>query len=65
MVAMTIEPFRCWHCGMASLNPSDARERYCGNCHHFCDDVDDESVETLLDVFERGAKGLTAPPEPW
>jgi hypothetical protein len=48
---------------MASHNPNDAREHYCGACHHFCDDVDDESVDELLTIFERGPQDYTRPPE--
>lgn len=25
--------FTCPRCGMTSHNPTDVRERYCGNCH--------------------------------
>lgn len=28
-------PFTCPRCGAASMNPNDARERYCGACHRF------------------------------
>lgn len=30
----------CVHCGAISNHPDDIRERYCGACHHFCDDID-------------------------
>lgn len=29
----------CQHCGMRSNLPADKENAYCGNCHHFCDDV--------------------------
>ena len=29
----------CPKCGMVSHNPNDVRERYCGNCHAFHDDL--------------------------
>jgi len=29
---------RCPHCGATSAHPKDIAERYCGACHHFCDD---------------------------
>src|SRR5689334_586539 len=32
--------FVCKHCGAASYSPRDREERYCGWCHHFCDDYD-------------------------
>lgn len=32
-------PFTCPLCGAISHNPNDARERYCGRCHVFVDDV--------------------------
>jgi hypothetical protein len=31
--------FTCAHCGATSAHPDDAVNRYCGRCHHFCDDV--------------------------
>ena len=34
---------RCLICGMVSYNNNDVREKYCGNCHQFHDDL----------VFER------------
>lgn len=30
----------CRHCGAKSYNINDWLHRYCGRCHHFCDDVD-------------------------
>ena len=30
----------CVHCGQTSHHPDDAREHYCGACHHYCDDID-------------------------
>jgi Zn finger protein HypA/HybF involved in hydrogenase expression len=45
----TTEPvFTCHHCGQTSAHPEDAREQYCGHCHHFCDDVD--TWDRLVDV---------------
>lgn len=41
--ACIVEPvgaFTCTHCGRTSWNPNDLSQRYCGNCHHFCDDVE-------------------------
>ncbi len=32
--------YTCAHCGTESFHPRDLEERYCGRCHHFCDDVD-------------------------
>lgn len=29
----------CPKCGMVSFNPNDVRERYCGACHAFHDDL--------------------------
>jgi hypothetical protein len=29
----------CPRCGMTSHNANDVRERYCGNCHLFHDDM--------------------------
>src|SRR5689334_23969190 len=38
----------CTHCGAESYNPRDREERYCGWCHHFCDDdFDDENPERV------------------
>jgi hypothetical protein len=33
-----LSTFVCPHCGAASHNPNDVRERYCGRCHRFVDD---------------------------
>lgn len=30
----------CYTCGLASYNPNDIENKYCGNCHKFHDDVD-------------------------
>lgn len=32
--------FTCRHCNRTSHNPNDALNRYCGYCHHYCDDAD-------------------------
>jgi hypothetical protein len=32
----------CPHCEMTSWNPMDVASHYCGNCHHFCDYVEEE-----------------------
>lgn len=29
----------CPKCGMTSYNPNDEREKYCGNCHQFHDEM--------------------------
>ena len=29
----------CPQCGMTSHNPNDERERYCGNCHQYHDQM--------------------------
>lgn len=42
--------FTCSHCNMTSHNPNDLINRYCGWCHHFCDDVD---FQRELDVQNR------------
>jgi len=34
-----IESVTCPVCGKTSFNPNDVRERYCGNCHMFHDDM--------------------------
>jgi hypothetical protein len=31
--------FVCPHCGAESFNPNDIRERYCGRCHAYVDDI--------------------------
>ena len=31
--------FVCPRCSIISVNPNDVRERYCGRCHLFVDDV--------------------------
>jgi len=37
---MTPQPYIvCPKCGMVSHNPNDVRERYCGNCHAFHDQL--------------------------
>lgn len=32
----------CEHCGARSYNPADIFYRYCGSCHHYCDDAEDD-----------------------
>jgi len=34
--------FTCPSCGWTTFNRHDVRERYCGHCHVFVDDEDDE-----------------------
>lgn len=29
----------CPACGMTSHNPNDVKEKYCGNCHKYYDDM--------------------------
>ena len=41
----------CPKCGMVSHNPNDVRERYCGNCHAFHDDL-------LLEMSDKQLVGL-------
>lgn len=36
---MTVAYWSCPHCGRVSHNPNDEAARYCGACHHYCDDV--------------------------
>lgn len=36
-----VQSFRCWHCDRTSYNPNDMENHYCGDCHHFCDDVEE------------------------
>ena len=38
----------CPKCGRVSHNPNDVRERYCGACHAFHDDLLRDSSELLL-----------------
>jgi hypothetical protein len=33
------DPFTCPFCHLVSHNPNDAREKYCGRCHVFVEDV--------------------------
>jgi hypothetical protein len=53
--------FTCLTCAMTSHNPNDIRERYCGACHHWCDDRDVQDAVAgvyepmFLDVPPRGA----------
>lgn len=46
-LAMTQPGFTCIHCGAISHNQHDIDNRYCGGCHHFCDDVDSEEFREL------------------
>jgi hypothetical protein len=42
------DSFTCPRCGRTSHHPDDVRERYCGACHEFTDDVAfDEAVRVL------------------
>lgn len=36
---MTSESITCPKCGMTSHNFNDARERFCGNCHQYHDQM--------------------------
>lgn len=40
MASMEPPAWVCPHCDKASWNPNDGEYRYCGACHHFCDDED-------------------------
>jgi hypothetical protein len=42
-----MQSFYCRHCNRTSYNPKDAENRYCGYCHHFCDDVEDPVFEIM------------------
>lgn len=49
--------WNCPHCDFPpSFNPNDVEQRYCGNCHHFCEDV--ERVEILRVEWEETLKLL-------
>jgi hypothetical protein len=55
--------FTCPRCGAVSHNPNDARERYCGRCHVFVDDVprSPEFPDCVYpDDCECAARGFTA-----
>ena len=39
---VTLARHVCTHCRMSSHRPDDIVNRYCGACHHFCDDVPSE-----------------------
>lgn len=30
----------CLRCGLRSYNPNDVKQRYCGHCHIFHDDLE-------------------------
>lgn len=34
-----VPTFTCPHCERTSTNPQDIANRYCGHCHHFCDEL--------------------------
>jgi hypothetical protein len=42
----------CPKCGMVSHNPNDVRERYCGNCHSFHDQM---AIYAWVGVDELGS----------
>lgn len=50
---MEPEGYTCPHCRRTSYNAHDKANRYCGGCHHFCDDVE---AETYLE--ERYTKAM-------
>lgn len=33
----------CPRCGMTSYNPGDIKNKYCGNCHLFHDQIEEEN----------------------
>jgi hypothetical protein len=39
--------WKCPHCGRRSYHPEDLANRYCGHCHHYCDDVDQLAAESV------------------
>ena len=54
-ITSTREGFTCVHCGRTSYNPNDLREEYCGNCHHFCRDVDlAVKLARLSEIYGQG-----------
>jgi hypothetical protein len=34
--------FTCPRCGWTTFNPNDRINRYCGHCHVFVDDIEDD-----------------------
>jgi protein-arginine kinase activator protein McsA len=51
----TAPSITCPRCGMTSYNPNDIRERYCGNCHAYHDDIAmaQREVEALVRAFPK------------
>ena len=39
-VRAPVPTFTCPHCERSTTNAEDIANRYCGHCHHFCDDID-------------------------
>jgi hypothetical protein len=53
-VAKEAESIRCPKCGRVSYNAGDIRERYCGNCHEFHDQMAQPGGERLRRVLRVG-----------
>jgi len=45
--ARRLQSFYCRHCNRTSYKSKDVENRYCGYCHHFCDDVEDPVYEIM------------------
>jgi hypothetical protein len=49
--------FTCPICSMTSHNPSDEKERYCGNCHLFIGDVELYfDIDKLREIYQTKGK---------
>lgn len=46
-------PFRCRDCGFVSYNLNDVKQRYCGRCHKFMDEL--RSAADIKDAERRFA----------
>jgi Zn-finger nucleic acid-binding protein len=53
--------FVCPHCGAESFNSNDIRERYCGRCHVFVDDLDvplrSVTIQRLIEEVRQDKEG--------
>ena len=56
------ESITCPKCGRTSYHPEDVRQRYCGACHRFHDDMLEESARKVGMTIKRDTQG---PPLSW
>jgi len=52
---MSEQSITCPKCGMVSYNQNDVENKYCGNCHQFHSDMQDE-VDPVVMIYTQFTK---------